>query len=434
MRIGALAIKVNDMVRVEIKKPNWFNIDSDDGSDNEEENQPFLTDSFSKHSPEEESAAIKIQSLARGFKARRETVLPSQLVPKLKEALKQAGVGSKHAENLSKVLARQILESSHDRDFEDDGKRLHPNIWISRKGNHVEIEIIGKEFAHGTLKTLHKSSLLTVDLSTPKHEQSTTPIATVKFKAAETDSDSDIDSESKVDPEEFFQEAVANGQKLIRNSFTPEEIKALKIAGVLDKIDRMSPDGTREARDKLYEEGDLSQKIDKLNISQKQLILSDIATALIAFHERNLVHGDISPGNIYISGKGTSGHLGDPDTTALLGTQAVGDKVGYTDAINDKLQLATPFTDIFALAVTCEDAFKQNNPYQKEIDAVKASNEQVCGLLQNKDDDFMKLIDQLRSDDLDESEAAMQKLHEQFPAFNALLQKVAISRPSSQHS
>ena len=411
----------------------WFPDIEDSDEDMENQQQPFLADSFSEHSPEEKTAAIKIQSLVRGFNVRRKTVLPSQLLPALKEALKQAGLSSKNTDNLSKMLARQILESSHNPDFEDNGKRLYKNkdnscpadIWISRAGNHVEIEIIGKEFAHGTVKTLHKSSLLSVNLSTTAQKKSTSPITTVKFKPAETGSESDMDSESEIDPEEFFQQTVGNGQELVRQSFTPEEIKVLKIAGVLDKIDRMNPDGTREARDKLYDEGDLSQKIDKLSTAQKQLILSDIAKVLIAFHDRNLVHGDVSPGNIYLSEKGTSGHLGDPDTTAFLGTKAVGDKQGYTDAINDILQLATPFTDIFALAVSCEDAFKHDNPYQKEIGNIKNANEKVRALLKNKDEKFMDLIDELKSDDLDESEAAMKELHEQFPAFKALLQKVA---------
>lgn len=346
----------------------------------------------------------------------------------LHQALQAAGLETNDFKELEDHIQNHItLSTKNASGYKGEGQRLtcacdksNIDYWMSRKGDKVEIELIGIEIAHGTLKTVYQSSVLTLDLDKPLPERATvrnTVTIRIVPPPEEDTSDSDVDtSDSDVDSSQLptvseFIEHSIEMQHELKKAFG-DKLSEYHIANLYEKVDggaRQTNDGTIELLDTRYQ-GDWAAALqnDKSpNATQRIAILKTIAHTLQGLHERELVHGDVKAENVYLDEQ-EQAYLGDLDTLDYIGEESQG--ATRPDAIHDKLNILTPFTDIYALALMTEEALQGlDNPYQKEIEAVKKANIEIA-----------HRIDQ---ENFDPEDFDFEELLAEFPAYRELMTK-----------
>lgn len=305
----------------------------------------------------EEAASIKITSAFRALRdgraVRKAVVMPSEIEDYLRRNLDRAFVGFMDFKDLSRVIAREILEpvSRYRRVSSGVSKYRFPflektrvrgkntstfvitsfmDLWINKIPGGVEFDLVGKEIGRGALKTVYNSKIFGINLETVQHTKTLQDAVLLRSKPGKA-------------------AIVLEGLSLITDSFSEKELKNpnLRVAGLLNLTDRMVGN-VLEARDAKYD-GDLTAVA--LGTEETLRVIKDVAITLFIMHGKKIVHRDVKPENILV--KDGRGYLADFDFAIRQGKCNFAGTFEFMDVLSHKGH-ATPFTDIYGLAKTLE--------------------------------------------------------------------------------
>jgi hypothetical protein len=345
----------------------------------------------------EQEAATRIQSALRGRAVRSKVVSADELEKYLKDNLKDLKSSDGKPIDLGKLsraLSREILEAAQDKNgipkegkrifeqgksyiypvFDEDNQptldkkkqpvkeqiKLPVGLWLQRTPDGgIELEMIGQKLAEGTFKNVFRSRPLRIDLRSPEHKKEMQKTVLVQSKPGAA-------------------RDVAEGLKQLRKFYSDEELRSgtsttgteLRFAGLLSHMNRIrdasgalrtQPEAERmkgsilEARD-LEMRGDLNSLAHE-PVGDRLQAVADTGSMLADLHTRGGVHGDVKPENVLVDQGKPRGNIADFDGVDTIGGFPRITTEHYTDAIVDKAQALTPFTDIYALAKTASKSF-----------------------------------------------------------------------------
>lgn len=361
---------------------------------------------------------------------------------------------------MSKILAREILELSFSdnpeslSDYEGHGKFLGKNdektynfpvfdkqgtkhvvigtqkiplpvdLWIKKKpdGTGIEIEMVGKKLGKGSFKTVRESKVLEINLQSIAHDKSLSDYVVVRPNKMTSKA----------------QERVLEGANFLKKYF-PElgTDPELRLAGNYSLTDRLRTDFSSspsssgssrpmiEPRDIRYR-GDLEQLADKLNSHQLRQIFADISKTLQKMHAKSWVHSDIKPHNILVSnGDNPHGFISDFDTVVKPG-EYKGLTQTYADWLLKEQKIATPFTDVYALAkMTLEILGPEEDTLFQLVENVFQEDARIEKWWSDSHNTLQvqQLLKKLQ--DPKSRQQAMEELYHTFPAFQNFLQEIS---------
>ncbi len=441
----------------------------------------FIPQKSPLESLQEENAALLIQRVGHGLRTRKSYITPEKLKNKIVLALEAAGIHAADPDGLSKAIAAEIL-SSTDPSYQGYGKFVtrdneKPNpieFWVSRNENKARIKLIGEELAEGAKKKVHKAQEIEIELLalTPSKVSKPKGFAAVRFNASHARS---VLSGQKLILErlqnspdlEYFAVDLGETDRFYKpvqpQPLTGHSDENSTLSGALLSVSISSGDNNLEfthmvdAKDRLYEGSfhsfygsmliknhetyryeinkEYFEYLDEEIAAGEELessetyrthiknCLSDTAKGLQALHRVGLVHTDIKPANIFIlpDGEEVASKIGDLDGVTVLGNRPGALTLAYADELSKIKGVATPFADIYPMALMAKDYLIDNMPekLKKLVDDVISANEKTLDWFDSKAGIPTK--QKLNNENESVRLEGLVDLNAQFPQFNELL-------------